>query len=88
MWVSRCAGTCDVAGRSRATGIGSGLRFRTGVGRHETNLILAIANRPVAAARANDIDVLEEGALVPVDTDMADLALGVEVDNVDLDEGG
>jgi hypothetical protein len=88
VWVSRRAGTCDVAGRSGATGIGSRLWFRAGVGRHESNLILAIANGPVAAARADDIDVLEEGALVPVETNLTDLALGVEVDNVDLDKGG
>lgn len=49
----------------------------------QLDLILSVANWPVAAGLADNIDELEEGALVPAESDLRDLAI-VEGDYVDL----
>lgn len=47
-------------------------------------LVLAVANWPVARARADYVNLLEEGALVPVQADLRDLSCRVEVHDMDL----
>jgi hypothetical protein len=53
-------------------------------GRNQTDLIFSIHNGPVLRASANDIDLLEERRLVPVEADLLDLLVLIEVHNVDL----
>jgi len=47
-------------------------------------LVLAIANRPIASSLANDIDQLEERALVPSLSNLLYLSVRIEADDVDL----
>jgi hypothetical protein len=53
-------------------------------GRNELRLVLAIAKRPVASTRADDIQLLEQRALVPVLADLDNFLVLVEADDVDL----
>jgi hypothetical protein len=49
--------------------------------------LLTLPDWPVAACTANGLDLLEQSALVPVEPHLGDLAVRVEVDNVDEREG-
>jgi hypothetical protein len=49
--------------------------------------LLALPDRPVAACTSNGLDLLEKCALVPVEPHLGNLAIRVEVDNVDKREG-
>ena len=58
---------------------------RVGGGCDELQLVLAVANGPVACACSDDFDLLEKRALVPVLSDLGDLLAGlVEADYVNL----
>lgn len=77
----RAAGSSS--GRSRRS-YGFGLS-RVGGGCNELELVLPVADRPVARAGSNDFDLLEERALVPVLSDLDDFLAGfVEADYVNL----
>ena len=45
----------------------------------------AVTDGPVASTLSNGVDLSEHGCLVPVESDLADLALTIVLDNVDLD---
>lgn len=49
----------------------------------QLDLVLSIANWPVASGLSDDIDELEKGALVPAESDLGDLSV-IEGDDVDL----
>lgn len=57
---------------------------RLDASRENAKLLVVVADRPVATSPANDVDLLEEGALVPALSDLRDLALVVEGHNVHL----
>lgn len=50
----------------------------------QIDLIFAVLNRPVAAAFANSLDLLEQSSLVPMDADLRDPAVVVELNEVKL----
>lgn len=64
--------------------IALGLSRRLDAAGDQLDLVLSIANRPVASGLANDINQLEERALIPALSDLRDLAVGVEADDVNL----
>ena len=51
---------------------------------NQTNLILAIGNRPISSTCAYNIDLLQKRALVPRDTNLLYLALIVKNNDVSL----
>ena len=50
---------------------------------NQFDLVLSIANWPVASGLSDDIDELEKGALVPAKSDLGDLSV-IEGDDMDL----
>ena len=50
----------------------------------QVDLVLAVANWPVATGSADDLDLLKERALVPALSDLCDLAVAVERYDVEL----
>jgi hypothetical protein len=51
---------------------------------NQAHLFLAVTNGPIARARADYVNLLEQCALVPVQADLCDLARAVKVHHVDL----
>ena len=51
--------------------------------RNHLDLLSAIPDGPIASGTSNDIELLQEVRLIPVDADFLDASL-LEVDNVDL----
>jgi hypothetical protein len=49
-------------------------------------LVEAITNGPVASSLANDIDQFEEGTLIPILSDLLNLSVRIESNNVDLSQ--
>lgn len=50
----------------------------------QIDLVFAVLNWPVAAALANGLDLLEQSSLVPMDADLRDPAIVVELNKVEL----
>lgn len=55
-----------------------------GEGCDELDLVLAVTQGPTAATGADDVELLEEGALVPIEADAGDFLGGIVGDEVDL----
>ena len=49
-----------------------------------TDLVLRIADGQGPTPRPDHLDLFEQGALVPINPNLLDLILGIEVDDVDL----
>jgi hypothetical protein len=65
-------------------GQGRGIRFHSRGILEKSDLFLAIADGPSASAPADDLDGLEQRGLVPVNSNLLDLVLGIELDDVEL----
>lgn len=75
------------AGRSRVARGGTGPDLgRPGCGRvrDEPSLVFAVANGPGPRTRADHLDLFEQRALIPMQTDAPDLTVGIEGDDMDL----
>ena len=84
-WVSSCEAVLVRAASSRTNGRCRSRNRCCGLAAHdEPDLVFAIDHRPVSTARANDICLFQQRALVPRDADLADLLLLIEEDDMSL----
>ena len=61
-------------------------RYRCDSGSNQACLILCLANGPTAAPRADNLDLLQQRRLFPVNANTLDLVLIVEADDMDLEQ--
>lgn len=47
-------------------------------------MVFAVSDGPILASRANDFDLLQERCLVPEKSELLDLSVGIELNDVDL----